>query len=182
MSPIEQLAFIKELLDIIDKHDATSDLFWRKQPDGSFCFYINCNDLFYWATADAEDVTPADLETLDQAYTDADTAGGEYFGAQLYAARRRQMRPQAPYFQYFNDNLVELFKAAGPPREEENDERIAKYLERRNGHLRGDPGFALSEEARHNARRYLKEVTMKQEITVEEKRHIAELLGLDHAD
>lgn len=178
----EELTFIKSLLEIMDRHDATDEMFWRKQSDGTFRFLIICNDLFWWGTSDCEEVTAADLETLDQAYKDAAEADQSWYGGRLYAARKRQMRPQAAYFQYFDDTIAELFKAAGPHRDDESDEMIAKYQARRGERYRRDPEMAKVEEERAAGRKYLKKLMNERQITPDDQRLIAAHLGLDHGD
>lgn len=177
----EELRFIKEVLGVFDKHDSCDDAWWRVRKDGTIRFLVNCNDLFYWATADAEEVTPADVAALDQAYADCDTAGRNYHGGILFAARKRGMRPQAPYFAYFNDAEVELFKACGPEREDEKSTAIGLYLERRDAGLR-DVDQVKVEDERNLGRAYLKRVTKERQLSHEDQRMIQELLGLDHGD
>lgn len=75
---------------------------------------INCNDLFYWACADAEDITLAELPDLQRAL---DEAPGH--GELLWVCRKRGMRPQKPYYKYFNAEVAALFNACGPERTDE---------------------------------------------------------------
>lgn len=187
----EELSFIKSLLGLMDVHDAHSDLFWRigpatkdlTNPESKIRFFINCNDEFYWATSDAEEVLPGDLETLAKAYADARAALCEYYGGLLWVARKRNMRPQGPYFQYFTtDALVDHFLAAGPERDPKEAGDYKKYIEKRDAGLRNDPDMAKAEQERNNARRYLKRVTAERQITEDDKRLIQALLGLDHSD
>lgn len=185
----EELSFIKSLLGLMDVHDAHSDLFWRigpatkdlTNPEAKIRFFINCNDEFYWATSDAEEVLPGDLESLAKAYADARDALCEYYGGLLWCARKRQMRPQGPYFQYFTtDALVDHFLAAGPERTDAGDYK--KYIEKRDAGLRNDPDMAKAKHERNNARRYLKRVTAERQLTEDDQRLIKALLGLDHSD
>lgn len=76
---------------------------------------INCNDVFFWGSADAEDLSPETLGDLDAAI--ADCHGDEESGALLYCARRRGMRPQGAMYKYIPKNLWAFFDACGPYRE-----------------------------------------------------------------
>lgn len=179
----EELSFIKSLLGLMDVHVAHSDLFWRIGPESAIRFFINCNDEFYWATSDVEQVLPGDLESLAKAYADARDALCEYYGGLLWVARKRNMRPQGPYFQYFTtDALVNHFLAAGPERDPKETGDYKKYIEKRDAGLHNDPDMVKVEQERNNARRYLKRVTAERQITDDDKRLIQALLGLDHGD
>lgn len=73
--------------------------------------YVNCNDLFYWASADAEDFSVEDLDDYQQALTES-----AKHGDLLWVCRKRKMRPQKPYYKYFNEEEAILFDACGPDR------------------------------------------------------------------
>lgn len=98
-------------------------LWWyEKDEDGndSSGFYVNCNDLFFWACADCEVVV--DLKLLDAAYRDCLTASGsedsaESWGSALYACRQRKMRPQYGWYGTMPEKLRPLFDACGPERD-----------------------------------------------------------------
>lgn len=70
----------------------TDDGFWagRGNKEGKLTVSVNCNDLFFWATADSEPIeTDADVELLEECLKiDA------VYGTTIYACRRRKMRPQ----------------------------------------------------------------------------------------
>lgn len=74
---------------------------------------VDCNDLFYWACADDEAFDAAnDLEDFNLAYKDSPKNGGI-----LWCCRKRGMRPQNPYYKYFNQEEAKLFDACGPERD-----------------------------------------------------------------
>lgn len=75
--------------------------------------YINCNDLFYWAVAEGEDIDLSDMPDLDAALKDSPE-----HGQLLWVCRKRKMRPQKPYYKYFNKAEKKLFSACGPRRKE----------------------------------------------------------------
>ena len=81
--------------------------------DEEIKLYVNCNDLFYWACADSEDFELADLDDFKQAYKDSPGNGNL-----LWCCRKRKMRPQKPFYRYFDESDAELFNACGPERDE----------------------------------------------------------------
>jgi len=91
-----------------------------KQPK----LYVNCSDLFYWATADCEEISLEEIPALEQALQEMPNRGSD-----LWVARKRGMRPQAPYYRKLTEAESALFDAAGPERQhchgrkEEHDEK-----------------------------------------------------------
>lgn len=102
-----------------DLHDT---VWWR--VDGGYApvtFFVVCNDVFAWGTADAEPITSDTIDAFEAAIEDvkAVTDGDATFGPMLYAARRRHCRPQGGA--YPSDRRVwALFDACGPERELDN--------------------------------------------------------------
>jgi len=91
-----------------------SDIFWR--IDGEYApitIFANCNDLFYWGCADAEEITEDNIDIFEQSYKDSEDNGVE-----LFCCRVRKMRPQEPYYKYINENEHHLFNECGPERKE----------------------------------------------------------------
>lgn len=78
-------------------------------------FYIQCNDLFYWACSDAEHIQESEFPDLLRAYEES-PKNGEL----LWCARKRGMRPQWPYYKYFSEAEHALFNVAGPERTDED--------------------------------------------------------------
>jgi hypothetical protein len=138
----DTLAFVTDVLEILDLdsdygdlHDAVFTIVRNRR----IVFMVNANDLFYWACADGEDITPENLPALTQAVTDVRsalgvseqpvasdaawdrwyTAGG--LGAKLFAARIRGLRPQRPYYASFPASLHPLFDACGPERDPKDE-------------------------------------------------------------
>jgi hypothetical protein len=118
--------FVLRVLQITSP-DNCDDIWWR--TDGEYApvtFLVNCNDLFYWACADCERVTPENVEQLAQAYRDCKEATGyDLHGASLFCARVRGERPQHAcypkadclYTQEAAECLWDLYDACGPERE-----------------------------------------------------------------
>lgn len=134
LTPIENLRFVEKILNLAIDYD---EYFWWRRvnvADGDteeipeFRVFINCNDLFWWGTADSEEITESNLPALAQAFADcaaipgAELSNGKhmsnhYFGSALFASRMRSMRPQGAYYKHIPFELHELFNACGPPRE-----------------------------------------------------------------
>jgi hypothetical protein len=99
----------KRILKLAQKYDFIDDLIW----DQDLKFAINCNDVFMWGCADAEEIeTEEDVNLLQQACEDSND-----WGHILYCARKQGMRPQGSYYEYLYNDEWELFNACGPKRE-----------------------------------------------------------------
>lgn len=107
----EEAAFV---LHLWDRADLYEDLMWRvDRTDGSYDvrMHANCSDLFFWATADCEEILPADFPLLVQTLQDLEAVGCAYNLPELFAARKRKLRPQAPCYKHFEDAVKPLFDA-----------------------------------------------------------------------
>ena len=119
---MNNLPFIVDLLRTTSEAWIGEDFSWIVLSDDTLKFYLNCNDIFYWGTADCEEVTPDNLPALKQTLRDLQHLDDSYayiHGASLFCARVRGMRPQNRVFDYMDgdDALIKLFKECGPPRE-----------------------------------------------------------------
>lgn len=114
--------FILDVLKLfsLDETDGYDRLFWRCNHPGEVWFYVNVNDVFWWATADIELITVGDVAAIRQALADvaAIDAKEKDAGFDLWAARKRHMRPQQAAYPK-NKRLWALFDACGPVRTEE---------------------------------------------------------------
>jgi len=135
--------FISKVLSYIDgfamyKHgDFEERIWWRTDAEyAPVTFFMGCNDLFYWASADAVTLTPENIDRLDVAIKDIKVAMNmdhdrlpkehafkfdKWFGmgdyaAILFCARERKMRPQPPYYESIPEELHALFNQCGPER------------------------------------------------------------------
>lgn len=111
---------ILRLLQIMSDNDCYDDMTWGTRGDAApIKFYINCNDLFWWGTADGEEVSEEDLDLLEKTFEDAKQADeyGNCYATLLFCSRKRQMRPQNAYYDHFPESLHPLFDASGPERE-----------------------------------------------------------------
>lgn len=97
--------------------DDCDSLWWRGEQnvnEAPLQFFVNCNDVFWWGTADVEEVKSAQ-DIADLAQAKADLPGEDW--STLWVARKRGMRPQGAMYAYFSEKEKELFDACGPERE-----------------------------------------------------------------
>lgn len=89
-----------------------------RSDDGHVQLLVQCNDVFWWATADCEEVTPDDLPLLRQTLADLRAVDCTWYLGELFVARKRGMRPQRPWLECETvPDVSALFLAAGPERE-----------------------------------------------------------------
>lgn len=117
---MDKLDIALRVLQITSKYDECESVWWR--TDGVYApvtFLVNCNDLFYWACSDAEEITQDNIDIFEASYADAaECVGyGEMHAGELFCCRVRGMRPQGAYYEHIIKNMWELFDACGPYRE-----------------------------------------------------------------
>ena len=118
--------FVIDVLAVFAEADEHDALWWRTDGDYSpVTFFVNCNDLFYWATADCEKITEENLPLLKQTIRDCQEITGELGWApqeafDLFCCRVRGMRPQQPAYPK-DERFRPLFDAAGPMRSRESE-------------------------------------------------------------
>lgn len=108
--------FMTQVLDLFSRLGLYDMLFWRKE-NGHIRFFVICNDTFFWATADVEEVTQDNVKDLEQAVADVqavDPDADERMGPLLFCARQRGVRPM-PRMEV-PKALRPLFDACGPER------------------------------------------------------------------
>jgi len=130
---LQHYHFILEILRLQSDYSVYGEpIYWR--TDGEHVpvtFWVLCNDVFWWAAADAEQVTLEDVPELRQAIEDVRTLlepekSPHYCiesyetGCELWCARKRKMRPQQPAYPK-DDRLRALFDACGPVRKPEEE-------------------------------------------------------------
>lgn len=117
-----QVEFVYRWLDLACRYDMQDSFWWR--TDGEYApvtIFVNCNDLFWWATADSEQVTPDNLDVLEQAIKDCRAIDDcSSCGIDLFCCRLRKMRPQGACYKHIKKELWHLFDAAGPERAVDN--------------------------------------------------------------
>ncbi len=78
--------------------------------DGDHQLWVNCNDLFFWACSDGEDISIEELPDLLRALEESPKNGDI-----LWVCRKRHTRPQGAYYKYLKGE-EHLFDATGPER------------------------------------------------------------------
>jgi hypothetical protein len=109
MTPSEAAA----VLSVFERADDYESLMWRVDmgagPDVKL--FALCSDVFFWATSDAEEITAADLTLLEACLADLAKTGETYYLAELFAARKRKLRPQKPIYERMSEATAMLFDA-----------------------------------------------------------------------
>jgi hypothetical protein len=98
--------FMTKVLEIMVDNEAKEDFhfartWWDEKNPGKIGFFANCSDTFSWGCADSEEITPENVDLLEQSYKDIiDLIQPEeakryyrYHGATLFCSRVRKMRP-----------------------------------------------------------------------------------------
>lgn len=123
MDDPQLLQFLLRFFRLTAHYEACDSFWWRTDgpyaPYAPVTIFANCNDLFDWACADCERVTPDNIGLLEQSFADAAAAAdcGEAWGDSLFCCRVRKMRPQGAYYRNLPKELWPLFDACGPERE-----------------------------------------------------------------
>ena len=111
-----ELKFIKDVLKVLSDYDIETSLCWGFTDD-KLELFINCNDRFWWAAGDSEEITPENLPILEQALKNVKALSNfTFYGADLFCCRVRGMRPQGAAYPERRE-LWPLFDACGPERE-----------------------------------------------------------------
>lgn len=111
---IEQVHHIVQTLKDLQVDERDVDV---HEDDDEIVISIRCGDFFYWACADAENITIDNLILLQQSIQDILAVGEEVSdGLHLFCARSRKMRPQGAVYRHLSPALHSLFNACGPER------------------------------------------------------------------
>lgn len=92
--------FMLKVLGLFATADLCHEVWWRTDTEfAPITFMVNCNDFFYYASADCEAVTEENLPVLEQAMKDCTDAKGNtsYEASLLFCARVRNMKPLREY-------------------------------------------------------------------------------------
>src|ERR1019366_4612615 len=105
MEPEEQIAFL-----ILEEVLFTNNGWWDKTwPKDAISLHVNCNDVFAWGFADAEDILYSEIKALLEMYLK-----DNLWGAAAWCIKKRKMIPQPPVERIIRDigiwNLEELLK------------------------------------------------------------------------
>lgn len=102
-----------EVAKLAARHGLRDELIWTED----LAVAVDVSDLFYWACADAEDITEENLPMLRQAIEDVEAVDSNrnYYAAMLFAARVRNLRPQGKFISDYvrgrDDEQTEQLKA-----------------------------------------------------------------------
>lgn len=106
--------WLLRVMQILAKDENYEDIWWRCDGEHApITVLVNCNDLFYWACADAEKLTEENLDIFEKAHAD-DPKNGSL----LFCCRVREMRPQKPFYDYLDKDKHHLYDECGPIRNE----------------------------------------------------------------
>lgn len=89
-------------------------LWWRTDDKyAPVTMFVNCNDLFFWATSDLQEITLDNINSLEETVKEvrsiSDTAVED--APLLWCCRQRKMKPQQPYYKHLDKNIHHLFNA-----------------------------------------------------------------------
>lgn len=119
MISLSEISFWLKILDILYRYDLHDELWWRTTGEyAPLTLFLRCNDVFYWGSADHEQLTQDHPDLLEKAIQDV-AAIDHYaveWGSLLFIARVRGMRPQGAAYPK-NKDLWPLLDACGPERE-----------------------------------------------------------------
>jgi hypothetical protein len=123
--------YVQRVLRAWERCDLYDELLWRVKDDG-VRFFAMCSDVFYWGTADCEEIADDDVTLLEATADDLLALDATFELPVLFCARKRGMRPQTPWgrskdldLRYTHDNLSPavraLFDACGPVRDPKDE-------------------------------------------------------------
>lgn len=78
---------------------------WNKNwPKDAISLHVNCNDIFMWGSADAEDITYSEINELYNMWKK-----DENWGPAVWCIKKRKQRPQEPVFKLIkNEGIWDL--------------------------------------------------------------------------
>ena len=113
---IEDPELIERILRVT-AFDYCGDLFWNTDAkDAPVKMFITCSDIFWWGTADCEQVTQENILVLESAIDECEQRQDYLWGPALFVARVRRLRPQGAVLKEIPSGIRELFEACGPVR------------------------------------------------------------------
>jgi hypothetical protein len=106
------------------RYDNMGQIFFRTETDDTILLLVNCGDIFSWACADAQEITPDNIDIFEQSLADTQAAYGNGHpwdvptdeALILFCARVRKMRPQGCVYGEISKLMHPLLDAAGPER------------------------------------------------------------------
>lgn len=117
----DPLDFVLRVLAFFEEIEAEDYLSWQVHLGRrDVRFWVRCNDLFDWGTADDEPVTPENFGLLKPARRDTLRCFGRevpVWALRLFCARSRGQRPQRLAYPKSCPEFVALLDACGPERD-----------------------------------------------------------------
>lgn len=92
--------------------NADIELYWYIDENDEVRAAVNVNDTFFWGVSDCEDVEAEDVPM----FTSASLIGEGVYTADIYAARKRGMRPQNAVINHAPPEVRKVLLEAGPER------------------------------------------------------------------
>ena len=115
-----------QVLRMLVRHDLVDNAIFSVDRDNTGRLFIaeNCSDLWHWACADAEAIAAEDIPEYERAIVDCLEIGADVdWAGQLWACRKRKMRPQNCIYKGMPLALAALFDACGPERTDDTTKR-----------------------------------------------------------
>lgn len=111
---------VHQLIGVLEDHWwlGSDDYCFNTEYAYPFAVFINCNDLFDWATSESVEMTPENVHTLEDAARDLRKISERHaclYTSMLFAARVRQCRPQNAAYPA-DPAVIALLDACGPER------------------------------------------------------------------
>jgi hypothetical protein len=106
---------VRRVVDVLSSSDIDYHAY---ATDDEVCVVLNCNDYFWWGTADAERVTYEDIPLLLDCIKELyDLDKYAFYASDLFLCRKRNLRPQDGIFYNFELWRQELIAKYCPKRE-----------------------------------------------------------------
>ena len=104
---------------VFERGDDYESLIWRVETKPYYVpvikLFATCNDVFFWATADAGRRSRRTMcrywKPVSPTWRNARTPGPSPISLRLFAARKRHMRPQKPFYKDMPEDVAALFDA-----------------------------------------------------------------------
>jgi len=96
---------LEKMMRFIEEKNLFGKVTWKF--DNGVKFFVNCDNVFWYATADSEEIDEYDLELLKKSLEDSKN------GVELFCARKRKMRPQGKFYILIPQEEHKFFDACG---------------------------------------------------------------------
>lgn len=105
--------FTFKVLDWFYRKDLIDDLTWKTRPDGVIEFFVQCNDLFDWATGDEEPLTQNNFELLQKTWKELEERDedlGYFYSIDAFCCVSRQKWPGKYFLNTVNQHFIDYLK------------------------------------------------------------------------